>query len=238
MIVALFFVGSILMSFLLQFADHPSLSMRHCLQRSKCQTCQHELKLLDLVPILSYCALKGRCRFCRQRIPISLFIGEVLGGGIIIYPLLLPVYIPLETFYVMALLLLTIAIVDIRTQLILHRFLCLISILLVALHSSFYIDVPHLLLWVTTFLIGCIQQNYVGMGDIKLFLIIIFFFPVPFLLFFLELIFPIGCILLPISFMFNWIHQRRVPLAPAIFTAFVTVSTIYPQLISFYGGFL
>ncbi|PWZ87114.1 peptidase A24, partial [Staphylococcus pseudintermedius] len=52
------------------------------------------------------------------------------------------------------------------------------------------------------------------------------------------LIFPIGCILLPISFMFNWIHQRRVPLAPAIFTAFVTVSTIYPQLISFYGGFL
>ncbi|MDK4117167.1 prepilin peptidase [Staphylococcus pseudintermedius] len=57
--------------------------MRHCLQRSKCQTCQHELKLLDLVPILSYCALKGRCRFCRQRIPISLFIGEVLGGALL-----------------------------------------------------------------------------------------------------------------------------------------------------------
>ncbi|WP_238989707.1 prepilin peptidase [Staphylococcus sp. MI 10-1553] len=138
----------------------------------------------------------------------------------------------------MALLLLTIAIVDVRTQLILHRFLCLICILLVTLHSSFYLDVPHLLLWVTIFLIGFIQQNYIGMGDIKLFLIVIFFFPIPFLLFFLELIFPIGCLLLPFSFMFNWIQQRRVPLAPAIFAAFVVVSTTYPQLISFYGGFL
>ncbi|REB90812.1 prepilin peptidase, partial [Staphylococcus pseudintermedius] len=86
------------MSFLLQFADHPSLSMRHCLQRSKCQTCQHELKLLDLVPILSYCPLKVRCRFCRKRIPIPLFRGDIFGGCILIYPLLLPLYIPLAPF--------------------------------------------------------------------------------------------------------------------------------------------
>ncbi|WP_179293227.1 prepilin peptidase [Staphylococcus intermedius] len=238
MIVALLFGGSILMSFLLQFADHPSLKLKYCFQRSKCETCHQELNLIDLIPIFSFCRLKGRCRHCQHQIPLSLLVGEVLGGLLMVYPLLMPVYIPLCTFYTMTILLLTIAIIDVQTQMIPHRYLALICILLVTLHPSFYLDVPHMLLWLTVFLLGCIQQNYIGMGDIKLFLVVIFFFPMSFLLLFLELIFPIGLLLLPISFVFKWIQQRRVPLAPAIFIAFFIVSTLYPRLISFYGGFL
>ncbi|MEO8785399.1 MAG: prepilin peptidase, partial [Candidatus Saccharimonadales bacterium] len=43
------------------------LSIMH--GRSVCPSCQHQLATLDLVPVLSWLALRGRCRYCRQ--PIS-----------------------------------------------------------------------------------------------------------------------------------------------------------------------
>lgn len=226
------------MSFLLQFAEPPSLRIKHCFQRSKCQVCKHQLKPLDLIPIVSYCYLKGKCRYCKQRIPLSLLVGEVLGGILIVYPLLISIYIPLVTFYFVSLLLLTIAIIDIRTHLIPHRYLFILLMLLLTLHPSLYIDTPHIILWSVMLFVGLIQQNFIGMGDIKLFLVVIFFFPDAFLLFFLTFIFPLGLLLLPISLLFEWIQQRRVPLAPAIFVSFLTVSSLYSKLILFYGGFL
>ena len=37
--------------------------------RSQCPKCGHQLKVLDLVPVLSWLALKGKCRYCHK--PIS-----------------------------------------------------------------------------------------------------------------------------------------------------------------------
>ncbi|WP_206184361.1 A24 family peptidase [Staphylococcus cornubiensis] len=238
MIVLLFMIGSMLMSFLLQFAEHPSLRIKHCFQRSKCQTCKHQLKPFDLIPLVSYCCLKGKCRYCKQGIPLSLFVGEALGGILIVYPLFIPIYIPLVTFYSVSLLLLSMAIIDVRSQLIPHRYLFILLILLLSLHSSFYLDCLHIVVWSVLLIVGLIQQNLIGMGDIKLFLVIIFFFPNAFLLFFLTFIFPLGLLLLPLSLVFEWIQQRRVPLVPAIFVSFLSVSSLYSKLILFYGGFL
>lgn len=36
--------------------------------RSMCPVCKHKLSALDLVPVLSYLALKGRCRYCHVKI--------------------------------------------------------------------------------------------------------------------------------------------------------------------------
>lgn len=38
-------------------------------RRSHCPQCQKVLKPLDLVPVLSWCFLKGCCRYCRASIP-------------------------------------------------------------------------------------------------------------------------------------------------------------------------
>lgn len=38
--------------------------------RSRCPWCGHELAAFDLVPVLSYLALRGRCRYCRQTISL------------------------------------------------------------------------------------------------------------------------------------------------------------------------
>lgn len=35
---------------------------------SHCRSCQHKLSLFDVVPVLSFLSLKGRCRYCQEKI--------------------------------------------------------------------------------------------------------------------------------------------------------------------------
>lgn len=52
--------------------------------RSMCPNCRHVLYVVDLIPVLSWLLLKGRCRYCRKRISISYPLVEVLATGIFI----------------------------------------------------------------------------------------------------------------------------------------------------------
>ena len=47
---------------------------------SHCVHCKHELKLMDLIPVLSFVFLKGRCRYCREKISIRYVLVELLTG--------------------------------------------------------------------------------------------------------------------------------------------------------------
>lgn len=49
---------------------------------SHCDTCNHELSLLDNIPILSYLFLGGKCRYCKARIPLRVLLVEVLTGAL------------------------------------------------------------------------------------------------------------------------------------------------------------
>ncbi len=49
---------------------------------SHCDTCQHSLSLRDLVPVLSYLRLRGRCRYCQSVIPRRLLWVET-GSGLL-----------------------------------------------------------------------------------------------------------------------------------------------------------
>lgn len=48
--------------------------------RSKCDTCGHTLGLTDLIPIVSYIAHKGKCKYCKSKIPIQHLISEIGFG--------------------------------------------------------------------------------------------------------------------------------------------------------------
>lgn len=48
--------------------------------RSKCARCDHLLNLYDLVPLLSWIYLKGRCRYCRGGISKQYILTELLSG--------------------------------------------------------------------------------------------------------------------------------------------------------------
>lgn len=56
--------------------------------RSRCPACGYRLGTLDLIPILSYALLKGRCRSCRQHISIRYPVVEATSAGIALLPLI------------------------------------------------------------------------------------------------------------------------------------------------------
>lgn len=49
-------------------------------ERSFCPKCNHKLNFLDLIPVWSYIFLKGKCRYCGEKVRIRYLILEVLSG--------------------------------------------------------------------------------------------------------------------------------------------------------------
>lgn len=47
---------------------------------SYCPNCNHKLGFLDLIPIISYVFLKGKCRYCKNKIRPRYLILEILSG--------------------------------------------------------------------------------------------------------------------------------------------------------------
>ena len=48
--------------------------------KSMCPGCGHTLYSKDLIPIISWISLKGKCRYCGGRISVRYTVVEVLGG--------------------------------------------------------------------------------------------------------------------------------------------------------------
>lgn len=47
---------------------------------SRCDVCNHNLKLWHNVPIIGWLSLGGKCAFCKTKIPFSVLGAEILGG--------------------------------------------------------------------------------------------------------------------------------------------------------------
>jgi len=47
---------------------------------SHCDACRQRLSYMDLIPLFSYLWLRGRCRYCGARIPIRVFLVEMISG--------------------------------------------------------------------------------------------------------------------------------------------------------------
>ena len=52
--------------------------------RSECEHCHHKLGPLDLVPIVSWLWLRGRCRYCKKPIGWIPFVSEVLMAALFV----------------------------------------------------------------------------------------------------------------------------------------------------------
>ncbi|MBZ9572784.1 prepilin peptidase [Patescibacteria group bacterium] len=50
--------------------------------RSFCPKCRHKLGFFDLIPILSFIFLKGKCRYCSKRISLQYPMVEIATGGV------------------------------------------------------------------------------------------------------------------------------------------------------------
>lgn len=56
--------------------------------RSRCPACGHTLSAIDLVPLLSWLLLRGKCRYCGAKVSIRYFLTELLMAAITVLCLL------------------------------------------------------------------------------------------------------------------------------------------------------
>ncbi|MDO5556717.1 MAG: prepilin peptidase [Clostridia bacterium] len=80
----IFMIGTVFGSFLTLAVYRLPLKQDIMYTRSYCPNCNHRLEFLDLIPVLSYIFLKGKCRYCGQKIRIRYLIFEVLTGTLFV----------------------------------------------------------------------------------------------------------------------------------------------------------
>ncbi|MBS5950018.1 MAG: prepilin peptidase [Clostridium sp.] len=84
---------------------------------SHCTNCGYNLRIIDLIPIVSYLSLGGRCRLCRQKISIQYTLIELLNA--IMYLLLFfkfNISIEFLFYAILSSCLIVISIIDIKTK--------------------------------------------------------------------------------------------------------------------------
>ena len=77
-----FGMGASVGSFLNVVADRLPSGKSVVTPRSHCQGCARPIPVRDLLPVLSYLSLRGRCRHCREGIPARVIAVEVLVGAL------------------------------------------------------------------------------------------------------------------------------------------------------------
>jgi len=70
-------LGAVIGSFCTVLIDRLPKCLPWIKGRSQCRSCDQQLSVLDLVPILSYFGLKGKCRYCGVTIPKWIPVVEV-----------------------------------------------------------------------------------------------------------------------------------------------------------------
>lgn len=78
--ILIFCIGTLFGSFFTLAVYRIPLEKNITHERSFCPNCNHKLSFLDMIPILSYICLGGKCRYCKQKIRIRYLLLEVLTG--------------------------------------------------------------------------------------------------------------------------------------------------------------
>ena len=75
-----FAIGASIFSFLNVIIYRLPRKIQFALGKSKCTTCGHALSMKDMIPIISWLTLKGKCRYCGAPVSARYTVVELLGG--------------------------------------------------------------------------------------------------------------------------------------------------------------
>ncbi len=79
-----FMIGSLFGSFYTLAIYRIPLKKNITKERSFCPNCKHKLNFFDLFPIFSYIFLRGRCRYCKQKIGLKYVLIELFVAAVFI----------------------------------------------------------------------------------------------------------------------------------------------------------
>ncbi len=80
MFLLVFCIGICIGSFINVLIDRITLGTFFSKSRSYCDYCKKELKWYDLIPLLSFMLLRGRCRYCHEKISNRVPLVEIITG--------------------------------------------------------------------------------------------------------------------------------------------------------------
>ncbi len=164
---------------------------------SHCPGCQRELTPLELIPIISFLSLRGKCQSCGERIPLRSLLIEI-GTGILfslVWGRFGPGW-PTVLYLVYTALLILIAVIDLEHKRILNLLIFPAIVLALIAVPVFHSGNPLAYIlgagagFLVLFLIALISPGAMGMGDVKLvlFLGLISGFPEILLLLFIAFV--------------------------------------------------
>ena len=78
--ILLFFILGIITSFFIEILGYRLPLGEDLLKKNYCDKCNHELKFIETLPIISFIIQKGRCKYCHQKISKTYIIFEILTG--------------------------------------------------------------------------------------------------------------------------------------------------------------
>jgi len=211
---------------------------------SNCDSCGRKLNLPDLIPILSYLALRGKCRHCKAPIPIRTLFVE-LGTGML-FGLIWLQYPESATAMVVACysaILILILAIDLEHHKVLNRLTYpAIALALIAAPFTPGRSLGELLLggaigFGILFVIAFVYPAGMGMGDVKLAAFIGLTVGYPGILLTMFLSFVIGG-LISGALLAARLIGRRDPIAFAPFLAAVAITTMLygEQILNWWAG--
>ena len=79
-LIIFFILGTLMGSFYTVVGNRLPKNEKFLFNKSHCDSCKHDLSLLDMVPILSYIFLRGKCRYCHKKIDSTSTFMELITG--------------------------------------------------------------------------------------------------------------------------------------------------------------
>ncbi|MFS0787379.1 prepilin peptidase [Shouchella sp. 1P09AA] len=223
-------VGMVVGSYFLAFISRGSFK-QSVAGRSRCASCKRQLRPKDLVPVLSFLLLKGRCRYCLHKLPRHFPLVEAVTGGLFFLASMYSESLTeLITSLLLVSLLVLITLTDIQSFRIPNRILLLFSIPLLLLR---FVNQP-VLFQGSSFIIGLVllfillyayQKGQLGGGDVKLFVVFMVLLGIQSTLL-IIMISSMVALLYTITRRSMWasfLEQKRVKLP---FAPFISIATI------------
>ena len=220
--------------------------------RSFCPSCSHTLAWYDLIPLLSYILLKGRCRYCKAKISFQYPLVELATGILFVLVLLKLglVFSVLELFYLWAIasFLMVIFVYDLKHFLIPDKVLYPATLVaglwyvvssmagwipMYQILNTIYSAVGAAGFFLAIFLVS--RGRAIGFGDVKLALFMGLFLGFPAILVALAIAFASGALVgLALIFLKKKTMRSEVPFGPFLIVGTFVALFWGEPLVNFY----
>ncbi len=220
--------------------------------RSRCPKCEHALGALDLIPIFSWLFLRGKCRYCGERVSPRYLLTELFFALITVLCLLqfdLTILCLRNWIFLCCLFLL--ALVDLESYIIPNG--CLIVAAVVWVVAQPFIAIEWSVLWnnvlaavifgggllvISLIMDKVLKRDSLGGGDIKLFAVVGLYLGIWPTLFTLVLACIFGLVFALLRKRFGNAEKKEFPFGPAIALASALMLLFGSGLVDWYLSIL